>query len=115
MKISAVCASVNVVLNYFLIPIYGYVAAAYTTLFSYIVFALSHIFYVNFLLMKNEQSDGINAKLLLIMGAGATVCCIATSFIYYSLLLRCMLAIIIVGVIVKKRKGLLQILSKKVT
>jgi len=113
MKISVACAVVNVVLNYLLIPIYGYVAAAYTTLFSYMVFAVGHIIYVNRLLKRNEQYEGINSKMLWVMGIGATVCCIATSFLYYSFLLRCVLAIVIVGMIIWKRNVLLQILKKE--
>ena len=113
MKISVACAVVNVVLNYLLIPIYGYVAAAYTTLFSYMVFAVGHIIYVNRLLKRNEQYEGMNAKMLGVMGAGATVCCIATSFLYYSLLLRCVLAIVVVGLIIWKGNVLLQILKKR--
>ena len=35
-------AILNIVLNYFLIPLFGFVAAGYTTLASYIVFALSN-------------------------------------------------------------------------
>ena len=39
---SVIAAIVNVVLNLWLIPIYGYIAAGYTTLFSYIIYALAH-------------------------------------------------------------------------
>ena len=113
MKISIVCAVVNVVLNYLLIPIYGYVAAAYTTLFSYMVFALGHIIYVNRLLKEDEQGKGLNAKLLLIMGAGATVCCLLTSLLYYSLLLRCVLGAVIVGLIIWRRNELIKIIKRK--
>lgn len=112
MKMSVICAVVNVVFNYLMIPIFGYVAAAYTTLFSYMVFALGHIIYVNCLLKKNERCEGINTKILLIMGAGATVCCIVTSFVYQSFWIRCLAAIVISGIVIWKRKILLQILKK---
>ena len=115
MKISVVCAVINVVLNYLLIPKFGYVAAAYTTLVSYMVFSIGHIIYVNVLLKRKEQCGGVNAKLLLLMGTGATVCCILSNFIYPSLGIRCLVAIVICGVIVWKRKVLLQILKKTAT
>lgn len=40
-----VAASVNIILNYILIPHYGYVAAAYTTLVSYIIALIFHAIY----------------------------------------------------------------------
>lgn len=113
MKISVVCAAINVVLNYVLIPICGYVAAAYTTLFCYVIFALGHIVYVNRLLKKNEQYKGINAKLLLIMGAGATICCILASFLYPSFWIRCFAAVVICGLIFLNRKKLLFVIRNK--
>lgn len=41
--ISVVAAGLNIVLNYIYIPIYGYKAAAYTTLICYFVLAIGHI------------------------------------------------------------------------
>lgn len=113
MKISVVCAVINVVLNYMLIPKFGYVAAAYTTLFSYLVFAVGHIIYVNCLLKKKEQCRGFNAKILYSMGLGATACCILVSFLYHSFWIRCFVAIVICGVIAWNRKKLLQVIRKK--
>lgn len=37
-KGSILSAVLNIVLNFILIPVFGYVVAGYTTLFSYIVF-----------------------------------------------------------------------------
>ena len=39
-----IAACINLVLNYIFIPIYGFAAAAYTTLFSYCVLMLIHHF-----------------------------------------------------------------------
>ncbi len=113
MKISVACAIINIILNYILIPYLGYVAAAYTTLFSYVVFAVGHIIYVNCLLKKKEQCASLNARILLMMGIGATACCILVSFMYFSLLLRVILAMIAVVAVICKRKVLLQIFKMK--
>ena len=43
---SAISAVVNIGLNYALIPRYGYVAAGYTTLIAYIVFAVANYFFM---------------------------------------------------------------------
>jgi O-antigen/teichoic acid export membrane protein len=39
-------AITNILLNYFFIPIYGYIAAGYTTLISYILYALGHFLFM---------------------------------------------------------------------
>ena len=53
---STVAAAVNVVLNVFLIPRFGYVAAAYTTLFCYAALAVAHYAYVR--VVVREHADG---------------------------------------------------------
>jgi O-antigen/teichoic acid export membrane protein len=47
---SLLAASVNVALNYFLIPKFGYVAAAWTTVVSYVLLFLLHYINVKFIL-----------------------------------------------------------------
>lgn len=42
MTISLVCAGINIILNYIFILKYGYIAAAYTTLFCYFIYAVGH-------------------------------------------------------------------------
>lgn len=43
---TVVGAAVNLALNYLLIPYFGYVAAGYTTLLCYIIYAASHYFFM---------------------------------------------------------------------
>lgn len=113
MKISCLCAVINIVLNFMLIPIFGYVAAAYTTLFSYVVFTVGHILYVNFLFKQNEQYKGLNSNAFFVMGAIVTVCCILVAFLYHSVLIRILLAVCIIGVVFWKRKVLVDVLKKR--
>lgn len=44
---SVVGAVLNVILNYLFIPLFGYIAAAYTTLVCYIVFCIAHYVFMN--------------------------------------------------------------------
>lgn len=46
-KGSILSAILNLVLNYFFIQKFGYIAAGYTTLISYVVFWLSNLYYMN--------------------------------------------------------------------
>lgn len=55
-------AILNIVLNYYTIPLYGYMAAAYTTLASYILNFLFH--YVIIFLMYKHQALNISRTLL---------------------------------------------------
>ena len=65
-------AGLNIVLNYFLIPIYGYGAAAYTTLISYIIVALCHYLATLLILKKNAYPMGsVCLYLLILIGVSA--------------------------------------------
>lgn len=44
--VSIACALLNVLLNYLLIGSFGYIACAYTTLFSYIIFCFGHYIFM---------------------------------------------------------------------
>lgn len=52
-------AVLNIVLNYILIPLFGFVAAGYTTLASYIVFALSNYYTMRLVLKKRNLPDNM--------------------------------------------------------
>lgn len=52
MIISMAGALLNIVLNYIGIKLFGYVAAAYTTLFCYMIFAFSHYIYMTISVKK---------------------------------------------------------------
>lgn len=53
---SVLAAGLNVVLNYFFIPRYGYIAAAYTTLVTYILYFLFHYMLARKILGSNVVS-----------------------------------------------------------
>lgn len=58
-------AVLNIILNYILIPKFGFVAAGYTTLASYIVFALSNCYTMRNVLKKKHLQDNMyNYKVL---------------------------------------------------
>ena len=58
-------AVVNIVLNYLLLPIYGYLVAGYTTLISYVIFCLSNYFMVRKKICKGGELEGVyNLKIL---------------------------------------------------
>ncbi len=52
-------ALLNIGLNITLIPLYGYLVAGYTTLFSYIVFGIVHYFFMRIVCRKNDCPDNL--------------------------------------------------------
>lgn len=67
MIISTIGAAVNVILNYYCIPRFGYSAAGYTTLFCYMLFAGMHYVYVNKVVKANTGSPLFSTPYLLVV------------------------------------------------
>ena len=62
-------ALLNVVLNVLIIPIMGYLAAGYTTLASYILFAVAHYIFFRVVCKKNDCSrELIDIRKMLLIG-----------------------------------------------
>ena len=97
-------AVLNIVLNYLLIPVFGYVAAGYTTLAAYIVFALANYFFMRKICIQKKNSiyDIRFLTLFSLLMLAATVVIV---FSYHSLWIRVgfMAGIIILGVVFRKK------------
>lgn len=112
MKISFVGAAVNVVLNFLLIPSFGFVVAAYTTLVSYIIYAAAHMLYVNYLIKKSGEEQRINNQMLFFLSIVSTVLCLIISVFYQNLLVRICIVFAICLAAFIKRKSLFALLKK---
>lgn len=85
MAIASVCAaSFNYITNYIFIRKYGYIAASYTTFFSYLVLMLLHLYLVKRI---GRSSVFDNMKILLI-GAIGSVMLISTNCIFNNAIIR---------------------------
>lgn len=62
---SFIGALLNVILNGLFIPIYGYIAAGYTTLFCYIIYVVMHYCAMVFIVKRNEKNTKIYNPLIL--------------------------------------------------
>ena len=79
---SIAAAVLNIVLNYLLIPVFGYVVAGYTTLISYVAFAVSNYFTLHLIAKKhNVTCDYFDLKSLI----GIFVAFAALSFLAMAL------------------------------
>lgn len=104
---SIIAAALNVVLNFIMIPRYGYQAAAYTTLFSYIVLALIQIV-VGTLTERRARGKSeafiYNSKFLLTVAAGLIIFSLACIPLYKTFAVRYGIACIGLAICLKYRK-----------
>ncbi len=86
---SILSAVANIVLNYLLIPVVGFWVAGYTTLISYILFAVCNYFAMKSILKKrNIKEHGYNIKALLLLMAGFTAVGFVGVFLYDFMFVR---------------------------
>lgn len=96
---STVGAVLNVILNAIFIPIFGYIAAAYTTLVCYVMFTIAH-----YAIMRRVTKEKIyKIRDMVLMSGILLVLQIAFTFSYYYAIIRAiMLAILLVVTFIKR-------------
>lgn len=105
-------AVLNLILNYFGIKRFGYIAAGYTTLLCYIVFGLSHFFFMR--RICNEELNGIrlfDAKSIFGIATGLILFSIIMVFVYPYPVIRYIILLTIVIVAVSNRKKAMKYLK----
>lgn len=108
MLASVIGAALNVVLNYIFIKFYGYVAAAYTTWFCYILYSLCHYLFMN--KVCNEFCDGVrpyDTKKIFKITIPFLACGFILMLTYNYPIIRYSLLGIFVVVLVVKRKQIM--------
>lgn len=111
-KGSILSAVLNIVLNFILIPIFGYVCAGYTTLFSYIAFWLCNLYYMNKTCKNKIDNYQFNTlfdlKKIFLLAIIFVVAIIVLSFTYYITWLRIALIIIILFFIIINKDKIME-------
>lgn len=102
---SVVGAVVNIVLNYLFLPVYGYYAAGYTTLFCYILFGVSHYVFMRIICRQKINGDKIyNGKNIILISVVVTLATMGLSALYNCIWIRyCLLAIIAVLYVINRK------------
>lgn len=106
---STIAAIVNIVLNFIFIPIYGFIAAGYTTLISYLVLAIMH--YIN--LKKIHENDFFNSRQLFIICGIFLIMCMLSSLLYDYNLIRYLIVMVAIFSLLHKRELVLKLLIKR--
>lgn len=102
MNVSIGASILNIVLNLVLIPSFGYVAAAYTTLVGYIILCVSHAIFVEKISIKKNKRKIFDEKHIWILIAYCILFGIMSSFLYkYTLIRYVGFAIVILLMIIK--------------
>lgn len=106
---SMIGAVLNIILNLIFIPIYGFMAAAYTTLFCYICFTAFHFIFMNKILKKNNVKDKIfAAKEIFLISLLICIISIIMVFLYDYTLIRWCIILFICFIILIKRNSLVK-------
>lgn len=110
---SASAALLNYVLNYLMIPKYGYIAAAYTTLVSFIWLLGVHMFLVYRLKLSKVYPN----KFILVAVGFASIVTIGINVLYGHTILRYAITVlygcVFIYAVIHYREQLLQLLKKK--
>lgn len=99
-------AVLNVVLNALLIPKFGFVAAGYTTLLSYIAFAVTNYFTMKIAVKRRgEVMDAFNLKALIFLFIGFAALAFTAMALYNLHIVRyIIIAIVLLGVAIMHKK-----------
>lgn len=108
MIVSVISAIINIVLNIFFIPYFGYMIAGYITLISYILLFVMHIFLYKYVCKKNNIFDNIyDLKTIIIFSLLFSVAGLLIIFLYDKTLIRYFISGSIILIIISLKNRLL--------
>ena len=109
---SCLASGLNVLLNYYFIGKFGYIAAAYTTLICYILLAVTHYFVHLFILKKHNVCERVyNYLFFLIISILLLGIMIIVTVIYDFALIRYLLLVILILIAIFKRNIFINIME----
>ncbi|MBQ8856893.1 MAG: oligosaccharide flippase family protein [Lachnospiraceae bacterium] len=102
-------AVANVILNYICIKLFGYIAAAYTTLFCYIIYVVMHYCFMRKVCREYLNNAKVyELKILLAITAGFMLLSFGMMFLYEHLVLRYGVLCVMLVIVVIKRKVIIE-------
>lgn len=112
MVVSLIASAANIALNYVFIAVFGYLAAAYTTLACYVFIAACHFFYVRSLFKRMEMEPPFSAALFGAAGLALIALGVCITLLYPYPVIRYVLFIAAMVVLFIKRNQLTAFLRK---
>lgn len=109
---SVLGAAINVFLNYVLIKVFGYIAAGYTTLFCYFLYAAAHYILMEFVCKRECNINRLyNTRILSVITFSFLFLSGLVSLLYSMAILRYVIVMLVLVVIILCRKNLIKYLS----
>lgn len=108
--------TLNLILNYLFIPKFGYYAAGYTTLFSYITITAIHYYFVRKIEKEEDLNKIFRYKEIIAIAILGTAFSIVIQFTYRNSILRYVIVILVTLVCLikwKKIVGVIKLLKKR--
>ncbi len=107
---TTMAAALNIFLNYFFIPQYGYIAAGYTTLFSYFVLMTIHFVFYRYICNEKLNCESVFCeKNIWWSTLGLAIFIPVSGFLYSWTIIRWIVIGVIAVIIVIKRKIILSV------
>lgn len=101
MMFSILTAAINIILNLIFVPLYGYIAAAYTTLFSYSVQVILHYFSVMMIRKKLKiRTDIYNNKIIFLVILASLTFMFICLLLYSNIITRYISVAVIILIII---------------
>ncbi len=107
MAASMIGAVMNVVLNFVFIPRFGFIAAGYTTLVCYLMYAVAHYLFMRRVCKIHMNGEKVySIKIIMLLGGGLMVASFGIMLLYPFALVRYGLLVVCVIIALIKRKQL---------
>ena len=115
MYVSVTCGILNVILNYLLIDVFGYVVCGYTTMVSYVAFAVGHYYFMR-KVCKHEIPGVIlfDLKKIILISIVVVALAIIIIFLYPYWMIRYGIILCALIVILCKRKMIMEFVSNTI-
>ena len=105
-------AALNIVLNAIFIPIFGFIAAAYTTLVCYVVFMIMHYLFSKKVVREQKIGDTVyESNSVFIISIISGVICIGSMATFSHLIIRIALIVILLLICYIKRKTIKELVA----
>lgn len=106
---SIIGAILNVILNWIFIPMYGYLVAGYTTLMCYIVFCLTHYYFMKYISRTNCNSVSFyDINTIIIISCVLLVFSTLLMWLYQVWYVRYIFILIVIILMILKRKLIIE-------
>lgn len=113
MYVSVTCAVINIILNYYGIQYFGYIACAYATWISYVLFAVGHYIFME--KIRRQEIPGefpFNIKAFFIIGFMVCIFSLVITLLYSYTKIRYILSAVSIMILLCNKSRIVKIVSE---